>query len=229
MKRFSAASILTFLLFIAFSIQTPLQANDLCTRTLASKSGTVYAGGPVKINLKPTSSSITVKVNKTDGKAQTIVNIYVNNVRKGYIQFNNGKYTTSKSKTISGVKGKSVRVEVINQSVGNKFKYSLTVKGVTNALGSGSGNLAGQVKKTITFDRACKNNAKITVRRTNGNARANVYFYRNNVKVGEAIMDPNQTKIERSFGGANGKTFKVEVKNISVGNTIRFSATGTQS
>lgn len=216
-----------FLLTFVFSL-TSAYAGINCSKVLKTRTGTVMAGGPAKTTLTPTGNSITVKVAKTSGRAQTIVNIYVNNVRKSYIEFNNGNYTNTKSKTISGVRGKSVRIEIVNQSVGNKFGYKLTVTGVTNNLGSGNANLAGQGQKTITFSRACKNKVTIKLTRTGGRARANVFIYKNGSKVYDGVIDKTENGFTKVYSGANNATYKVVVKNVSVGNFFKFTALATQ-
>ncbi|MEM9823777.1 MAG: hypothetical protein AAF985_22020 [Bacteroidota bacterium] len=200
-----------------------------CTKTYASKSGTVLAAGPAKIKFKPEANSVTISVNKTGGRAQTIANIYVNNQYRDKIEFSNGRYTREKSKTISGVKNKNVKVEIINQSVGNKFKYSMKAKGQAGSnLGTGTGNPAPQAKKSVTFDRACKNRVNIKVERREGTARANVFIYHGSIKVDDGILDRNQPRINFSLSNSTNKRYRVEVKNVSVGNRIKFRASATQ-
>ncbi|MEL6484855.1 MAG: hypothetical protein AAFP96_08425 [Bacteroidota bacterium] len=221
--RFAFISMIFATLLSGFS--TSLFA---CTKTFVNRNGTVYAGGPAKSTFTSTANSITVRVSKTDGKAQTIVNIYVNNVRKGFIEFNNGNYTKTKTKTISGTKGKSVRVEIVNQSVANKFKYTMKVTGTSDDLGSQTANLVGQTQKSVTFTKPCKNTIRITIRRTSGKARANVFIYRDGRKIFDEVLDKNETTITRTYTGAKAKSYKAVVKNVSVGNTIGVKISATQ-
>ena len=224
---FQLTNILFVVALIAqFSIAS---ASISCTRTLKSRTGTVYAGGPAKTTLTPNTDEITVKVAKTGGRAQTIVNIYVNGSRKSFIEFNNGNYTSTKTKRVTGVRGKTVRIEIVNQSVGNKFEYRLTVTGTTDALGNDSGNLAGQGQKTVILDRACKNKVTITIRRTSGQARANVFIYKNGAKIYDEVLDKNESRIVKTYSGANNAIYKVVIKNVSVGNFIGWSVNGRQS
>lgn len=226
--KFSMISFFAFLLTVGLSTQSMAAVNN-CTKTYATKSGTVMPAGPAKMTFKPDVNTITVEVNKTKGKAQTIVNIYVNNQRKAYMTFTNGKYSKKMTKRVSGVKNKNVRVEIVNQSVGNKFTYSAKATGLAGSnLGSENGNPAPQAQKRVTFDKVCKNRINIKLVRTQGKARANVFIYKGNTQVWNGIFDKNDTRLNKSFSGAAGKTFSVVVKNVSVGNRIRFTASATQ-
>ncbi len=193
-----------------------------CSKTLSSRSGTVMAGGPAKTTFTSTASEVTISVSKTGGKAQTIVNIYVNNQKRTDIVFNNGNYTDTKKKTISNVNGKSIRVEIVNQSVANKFQYSFKATGETNDLGEMQGNLAGQDKKTVTLSTSCDNNVKITVSRTGGTARANVFVKLGSNTVKSVVFDKDETRKVITVNNANNKRYTVEVKNVSVGNWFKF-------
>ncbi|MEL6671725.1 MAG: hypothetical protein AAFR61_06020 [Bacteroidota bacterium] len=229
MKLLVNKSLSLFLLIAFMSTVSTAFAGINCTKTYTNRTGTVYAGGPAKTTIRPTGNSITVKVKKTDGRAQTIVNIYVNNQRKSFIEFNNGNYTTEyRSRTVNNVKGKSVRVEIVNQSVGNKFSYRLNITGVTDALGSANGNLAGQGQKTVIYDKPCKNKIRINVTRTGGSARANVYIYKNGRKIYDEVMDRNDRPIVKEYSGARNATYKVVIKNVSVGNFFKYSTSAVQ-
>jgi PKD repeat protein len=224
----SIASAFMFVLFL-FQGQVSAQA---CTKTFVNRSGTVYAAGPAIETLKAKANALTIKVAKQDGKAQTIVNIYVNGQRKKYLTFNNGKYTATKTATITGVMNKTVKIEIVNQSVGNKFKYNLKVTGETPAnLGSANGTLVGQTKKTLMFDRVCtsKNKMKITVRRTSGQARATIIIKKNGRQIDSKVLNNNQSIINLSYSNAGGARYTIELKNVSVGNTIGYDIKGIQA
>ena len=51
-----------------------------CSRTLTSKSGTVYSANPGTLTTTATSDQVTIRIKKTGGRAETQVNVYVNNV-----------------------------------------------------------------------------------------------------------------------------------------------------
>ena len=180
---------------------------------------------PAKTEYTPKMNEIDVHISKTGGKAQTIVNIYVNNALKRSVSFNNGNYTRTNKVSLNNVKNKKVRVDIVNQSTANKFKYSLKFKGEIVELGSGSGNLAGQSKKTFQLECGCKSQTKITVRRTGGNARANVFVRLGSTTVKTVVIDKNQSSKTITLNNANGKCYKVEVKNVSVGNWFKFNMT----
>ena len=199
-----------------------------CATTLTNRTGTVYSAGPAIQTFTATSDEVTVTVAKTDGRAETQVNIYVNNQFNKKIEFDNGNYTDTKSRTLTGVKNKSIKVEIVNQSVGNTFQYRLTATGESTDLGSDSGNLMGQITKTMTTTRACGNSVKIKLTRTGGNAKGTVYIYRGNTRVHDEIWEGNQNTIEKTFTGSNNQTYRIEVKNISVGNTLKFNMDATQ-
>ncbi len=226
--KFSLSLFFSFLLALAFT-STPQLTNanpDLpclgCVKTLKSRSGTVYAGGPAKTTVSSTSDQVTISVQKKGGKAQTIVNIYVNNKKRTDIVFNNGKYTQKKSKTISNVKGKTIRVDIVNQSVTNKFEYNLKINGETNALGSLSGNLAGQGKKDKTLGVSCDNNVRVVVTRTGGSARANIFVKIGGTTVKSVVMDKREQRRVINVNNARNRRYTVEVKNVSVGNWFKF-------
>lgn len=223
-------SIASSLIFVLFLFQGHSSAQ--CKKTLTSRTGTVMAAGPAKQSFKATGSSVTVKVQKTGGRAQTIVNIYVNNVRKKFIPFTNGNYTKTKSVVVPTSPNQNVRVEIVNQSVGNKFQYKLTCTGPAPAsLGSVSGNLVGQAKKTQTFDRVCtsKNKINITIRRTSGQARGTVIVKKNGRQVDSKVLNNNQSRMNLSYNNAKGARYTVELKNVSVGNRLGYRMSATQT
>ncbi len=196
-----------------------------CIKVLKSRTGTVYAGGPAKTTIVPNSNNITVTINKRGGKAQTIVNIYVNNQKRTDIVFNNGNYTAARSRTLNNVRGKTVRIDIVNQSMANKFEYTLRVTGQTTALGSANANLAGQGQKTTRLSQSCGNQATITITRTGGSARANVYVKLGNQTIQSKVFDKNQNRMTLTVNNAQGRTYSVMVKNVSVGNWFRYSMT----
>lgn len=226
-------TVITFvssLIFVLFLFQGTSTAQ--CNKILANRSGSVYAAGPAKESFKATGNSVTVKVQKTGGRAQTIVNIYVNNQRKKYISFNNGNYTKTKSVVVPTSPNQNVRVEIVNQSVGNKFEYRLTCTGpAPSSLGSVSGNLVGQAKKTQTFDRVCasKNKINITISRTGGQARGTVIVKKNGRQIDSKVLNNQQTRMNLSYSNAGNARYTVELKNVSVGNTLGYRMSASQT
>ncbi|WP_432411562.1 hypothetical protein [Rasiella sp. SM2506] len=212
---------------LAFGFSSAAQS---CNATLASRSGTVMAAGPAKIEFRATSNSINVEVNKTGGKAKTTVNIYANGSFKDRMIFENGRDTPRMNKTIPGVKGKNIKVEIVNQSVGNKFKYSMKATGSTSNLsktGTETGTMVGQQKKTIYTNASCTNKAKITIKRTSGNARGTVRVWRKNgnswIEYSSDTFEVSQPGNQMVLNVNSGQELKIELKNISVGNMFRYS------
>lgn len=237
MKIFQSA-LTTGMFLLTFLLVSPTaQAECLvgCQKTLKTRSGTVYGGGPAKTTFKATGNTVKISVTKKGGRAQTIVNIYVNGrMQQGKsLTFQNGNYSNStKVTTISGVRNKDIRVDIVNQSVGNKFEYSMKATTETNALGSGQGNLAGQGKKTISLSTSCDNNARIIVRRTGGTAKAIVKVMSasgQSLNGGGVVIDKNQSSKVINIPNARNRRLKVEVKNVSVGNFFKFSMTASSN
>ncbi len=207
----------------SFAADSPDNPFNGCIKTLKARNGTVYAGGPAKTTFTSTAKDVTITVTKTGGRAQTIVNIYVNNQKRTDIVFNNGNDTPTKRKTITNVKGKSIRVDIVNQSVGNKFEYRLKATGESNDLGGSQGNLFGQDNKTTTLSTACTNQVRVVVRRTGGNARANVYVKLGSQTISSKVFDKNQTTMTINVPNARNKRYTVLVKNVSVSNWFKFT------
>lgn len=231
MKIFPSA-LMNCTLVLCFLLVIPtaqIGAQGDCTKTIKARTGTVYGGGPAKTTFRANENTVEINVTKTGGRAQTIVNIYVNGqMQQGKsLTFQNGNYSnTTKTATISGVRGKEIRVDIVNQSVGNKFEYRLKATAETKDLGSDQGNLAGQGKKTMTLGISCDNNASITVRRTGGTAKAIVKVMRmggQSLNGGGTVIDNNQSSITIPVSGVRNQRLRVEVKNVSVGNFFKFN------
>ncbi len=221
------------LLGLFLMTSTLTAADRVEDKVLKTRTGTVYAAGPAKETVASSYDKITVTVAKTGGKAQTIANIYVNNVRKGYIEFTNGKYSKTKSKTITGCAGKSVRVEIVNQSVGNTFKYKLTIKGIGNPVSickkftknrTGTVYAAGPAKETVSSE---ADKVTVTVAKTGGKAQTIANIYVNGVRKGYIeFTNGKYTKTKsKTITGTKGKTVKVEIVNQSVGNKFKYKLT----
>ena len=107
-----------------------------CTYTnLGSKSGNVIGNtvGKYTSTKKACKNRVTVKVEKTGGKARTTVMVYASDTKNGTgslkesYEFPNGKAKSTKNIHVTGVNGKFIRVEVKNRSAANTFKYKLKI------------------------------------------------------------------------------------------------------
>ena len=220
-------TIVLALAVIAFGFSTTAQT---CSTTIKSKNGTVLSANPAKIQFTATSNSVRIEVDKTAGKAKTTVNIYADGTFKDRMIFENGRDTPKMHKNISGVNGKTIRVDIVNQSVANKFTYKMKATGSSSNLAKGgkkTGHLLGNQKKTLETRSSCTNKTKVIIKRTAGKARATVRVWK---KVGNSWVEHSSNTFERSQPkntmtlNLNGNhNFKVELKNISVGNTFSYS------
>ncbi len=201
-----------------------------CTTNLASKTGEVFSVAPGFLTTKATSDNVTIRVKKTGGRAKTTVNIYVNNVLKKRIIFENGRDFPQKERKLSGVKGKNIKVELVNQSVGNSFRYNAKIIGKRKSVMKNgkqvTGTLIGQGFKNVITNKSCTGKTKITVRRTGGNARGTIRIYESTGNghftrlLKSKTFEANQSKKE--FLIPSSKKLKIELKNISVGNTLSY-------
>ncbi|GHC49640.1 hypothetical protein [Ulvibacter litoralis] len=215
----------------AFTFQSNAQT---CATTLTSKTGKVYSVNPANITTKATSDKVTIRIKKTAGKAETQVNIYVNNVmqQNKTIEFDNGKYTTGyRTATLNNVKNKNIKVKVVNQSVGNTFSYKLKIDGASSSLASTGGkvvgSLVGQTNKTIYTNNSCTNKARIVVRRNSGKARGNIRVWEKNGSSWSLLNQYNQTleksESQKVFTVNSNKPLKVELRNVSIGNNLGYT------
>ncbi len=207
--------------------------NYNCNQELVKKSGVVHSVKPGILTTRATSNRVTVSIKKTGGRAETQVNIYVDGVlrQNKIIEFDNGRYTTPyKPEPIGGVKGKMVKVEIVNQSVGSTFKYTAKITGKTNSLmpnlNSEKGTLIGQGFKNVFTKRPCKGKVKITINRTGGKARGTIQIFEqgNNGNYTNKLEDVTFAKNEnkKEFTINSTKKLKIVLKNVSVGKTIKY-------
>lgn len=102
---------------------------------LGSKNGNVVGNTLSKYtsNKPACKNRATVKVQKTGGKAKTMVTVYKANTKNGsgtYVtsyEFPNGKAKSTKTFTVNNANGKYIRIEVKNRSAANTFKYSAKI------------------------------------------------------------------------------------------------------
>ncbi len=228
MKKVSI--IITLLALCAMPFATSAQT---CSTVLQSKNGTVYSANPATITATATSNQVTIRVKKTGGRAETQVNVYVNNVMQpNPIEYDNGTYIPSgwQTRTLNNVNGKQIKIKIVNQSVANTFKYSAKIEGKSNNITTtgdkSTGRLLGQTNKTIYTKASCTGKARIIVRRTNGNARGNIRVWRKNGSSWTLMnnhtytLEKNQDK--KIFVVNSNQQLKVELRNVSVGNTISY-------
>lgn len=203
--------------------------------TYVNKTGKVYSPSPGSAKFTSTTDEVTIKVTKTDGRAETQVNIYVNGVFTKKMEFDNGNYSnTTKTRTITGTKGKEVKVTIVNQSVGNTFSYRLVCTGKQECpsdLENTSGTVYAAGPKTFTLRPDC-DRLVIEVEKTGGRAETQVNVYVDNVFKQKKKMEFDNglnTKTERrTIFNAAGKTVKVEIVNQSVANTFKYKFKATQ-
>ncbi|QNJ98078.1 hypothetical protein [Constantimarinum furrinae] len=208
-----------------------------CATTLASKSGTVLSANPGVLTTTATSDQVVVKIRKTGGRAETQVNVYVNNVMQpdpqDVFEFDNGNYTESqyRTRTFNNVSGKTIKVQIVNQSVANTFKYTLKIDGskksVATTGGKVEGTLIGQTNKTIYTDGSCTPKTRIIVRRKNGRARGNIRVWEKQSNGSWQRLDQYSQTLEQNqdkkiFVVNSNKKLKVELRNVSVGNTLGY-------
>ena len=203
-----------------------------CNQLLKYKRGVVYSLAPGIIQKRATSKTITVKVKKTSGRAETQVNIYVNGQFKKKIEFDNGNYTTDyKTRVLNNVKGKMIKIEIVNQSVGNTFGYTARIKGKRKNLNedghSLKGTLFGPMQKVMITKSSCTNKIKLSIRfenRSTLRAKATVTVFRKSgnrwSRVSSHVIEKSQRNWSKTFN--NNKKYKVVLKNISVAESLKY-------
>ncbi|KAA3620312.1 MAG: hypothetical protein DWP94_12840 [Flavobacterium sp.] len=200
---------------------------------MTSKTGTVYSANPGTLTTTATSNQVTIRIKKTGGRAETQVNVYVNNVMQSNpIEYDNGTYIPSgwQTRTLNGVNGKQIKVKIVNQSVANTFKYEAKIQGnsnnVTTTGNKVSGRLLGQTNKTIYTNPSCTGKARIIVRRTDGRARGNIRVWEKRgtswVLLNNHTYTFEQRQDKKIFVVNSNRKLKVELRNVSVGNKLHY-------
>ncbi len=230
MKLSIKLTIVAFI-FAAFTFQT--QAQSSCARVLKSKTGKVYSANPGVLSAVATSNQVTVRVRKTGGKAETQINILVNGqMQPNPMEYDNGNLIPSgwKTRTINNANGKTIKVQIVNQSVANTFSYEAKIEGMSgNITTTGApvtGTLYGQTNKTIYTNASCTGKARIIVRRTSGKARGNIRVWEKvgsswNLKNGAGEM-LEQNEANDIFVVNSSRPLKIELRNVSVGNKVGY-------
>lgn len=223
------------LLIITFQVSA-----QTCKSTLIEKTGSVLSAAPGIVKITSKSNDIVVSVLKTGGKAETQINIYVDGQIKSKIEFDNGNYTSNnvpKTRNINGVKGKEIKIEIVNQSVANKFDYNVKIEGSIKSLMPNdeieTGNLLFNTKKTVLVNGSCTLKTKLTIKRVDGNARATITIYKryNQDKKFEIshTFEPHETEKIIYYTTPNPYfpsytcPIEVELKNISDLKNIKYS------
>ena len=208
------------------------------TITYVNKTGTVYSANPGTSTFKATTDEVTIRLSKTGGKAETQVNIYVNNSFKAKMEFDNGNYTRTLTRTLKGVKNKTIKIKIVNQSVANKFQYRLLCTGVKppvsqcpKVVQNFSGTVYAAGPKNFTIKPKC-NKLEIKVAKTGGKAETQVNVYINNQFQQAYKMEfdnGNYTRtITRTLQNVKNKTVKVTIVNQSIANKFQYRFTATQ-
>ena len=192
-----------------------------CNIVLASKDGVVYSVNPGYLNTVAKANKVTVIIYKSGGRAKTTVNIYAGSQLKKRIIFENGNYKKTEQRVLNNVRGKKIKVEIVNQSVGNTFKYTAKIIGKDASLTPNrtpvKGVLAGQFEKRITINKSCTGKTKIVITNTSGRAQAAVkitYSKNNRSKQKETIFTGHPKTKE--FIINSDKSINIYMKNMSV-------------
>jgi len=202
-----------------------------CERVLAEKSGIVYSLAPGQLKTVARSRQVTVEVKKTGGRAKTIVNVYADGNLRKTIVFENGNYSKTESRILSDVKYKKIKIEIVNQSVGNTFKYTAKIIGKSYYLFPKNvmykrGVVGGQGSKTITLKKSCTGKTKITIQRTEGKALAAIsIYYKPGMPDKKDVVIPGHDGFKRELIINSNKEIRIVIANSSVLDRFGYSIT----
>lgn len=237
LKLFKPIVSVVVITFIAtlFSFATYAQSGMCSERGLiafARKHGNVYSLAPGIITKRAKYNRIDITVFKMGGRARTQVNIYLNGVRQGFLTFSNGNYTEEKTISLSNAKGKNIKVEIVNQSVGNRFEY-------TCILYESQKKIISKVKNKTLLpnnhydDKAlsCTKKYKFILKRKEGNARCWLKIYadeRHRTLIKRVMINRNENQkiitIEKNVGTQYVSVY-YQVSNSDANNYIKFDLT----
>ncbi len=227
---------ISFVLFMVTAFSFTLNAQT-CNRLLKSKTGKVYSVNPGVVTVVAPDNQVEIKFRKTGGRAETQVNIYINNVQQPTqkIEYDNGPHIPSgwQRRTLNNVKGKTIKVQIVNQSAANTFDYELKIEGPSKNLTQDNrkytGTLMGQMNKTMYTKASCTGKTRIIVRRTGGNARATIRVWEKRANGSwrrltnfDQTFERDQPGNKKIFKVNSNKPLKVELRNISVGNKFKY-------
>ncbi len=223
-------TILSLAILLGLSYQVTAQT---CPSLLREKNGTVYSPSPANFKETGVSNQTTIEIQKTDGRAKAEIYFYVDDVRQGGVMtFNSGNQRGFQRRTLNNTKNKEVKVKIYNRSVSNKFKYTAKIKGekrsITEKGGPSQGMLVGQQKKSIKTNSPCTPKTEVIIKRRNGVARATIRVYRNLYGDNWTLLPQysdlmEQQDTQRRFTVETSSRIKVELQNISVGNTFSYT------
>ncbi len=161
----------------------------------AWKNGSVYSLAPgIFEKFEAHYNRVDVSVLKTGGRARTQVNIYLNNVYQGHLTFENGDYKRIETYSLNNAKGKTVKVEIVNQSATNRFDYKLRLyhSQKRQIYKSERTLLPGESYNTSTL--SCTKKIKFTFKRKEGNAKFRFIAYHSNNRTIRAVnINSNET------------------------------------
>lgn len=114
-----------WVLFIVLGLVALDGSAQGCEKVIKTSSGTVFGGSPAKASFRPSEKDVLFEIQKIGGRAKVTVQFYVNDQlwEDQTITFPSGSQASSKTKRLEGVKGKNIRVQIVNHAVGNKFDY----------------------------------------------------------------------------------------------------------
>ena len=207
--------------------------------TYVNRKGTVYSAIPGRYNFKSKTTDVTIVLNKTGGQAKTIVNIYVDNRRSATMKFENGFYKRKTTRVLKNVKGKNIKIEIVNQSVTNKIDYHILCTGILQTdeicpktILNKNGTVLAVAPGTYTVKPLC-NDLKITLKKTGGKAETQVNVYVNGRYRRTNMMKFSAGNYQRTLSttvkNVRGQKVKIDIVNQSVLNDFRYNIKGVQA
>ena len=184
--------IFTSLLLLMLVLPSVTNAQNLALGTCSKKGliafgfkkGSVYSLAPgIFEKFEAHYNRVDISVLKTGGRARTQVNIYLNNVYQGHLTFENGDYNRIETYSLNNAKGKTVKVEIVNQSATNRFDYKLRlyhsqkrfIDKLTATLMPGKYMTNIDYRDHVLL--SCTKKYKLTIKRKQGNAKFRIMVY----------------------------------------------------
>lgn len=218
---------------VAFGFNAQAQT---CNTILKTKIGKVYSARNANIYITPSTDNIKVRVRKTGGKAETQMNIYVDGrlLRDKKVEWDAGRYTDEgryTNRNLTGVNGKQVKIVIINQSVARTFDYKVKIEGASRSItttgGKIRGTLMGQQNKTMYTNGSCTSKTRILIWREAYKAAANIRVYEKSGSGWRRLSQHDRLFAKNDpsedFTVNSNKELKIELRNVSVGNRIKYA------
>lgn len=235
MKNYRLFAFIPICLVFVLNLSTGYGQANGCESILAERSGTVLPAGPARVTVTPNTDQVVIEVTKNPSGAETLAKIYVDDVLKSTLSFPNGvTYARTERYTATNVNGKEVKVVISNSSVGLKSDYICKIIGITTSLAPGSepvtGNLSGQTQKSVELSPACRDQVRIIVRRTSGQAVGNIFVYIGNSSqpFQSHVLGKDEDQKVFVLTGSTNRRYRVVLKNQSIGNFLGYSINGIQ-